>query len=338
MIAGLLVILLIVLILPFTLKTVEENLEVFLFAMGMAASAIGGALNKELFVKAVQDPVHITAAVFAAALLFKWFRRPLEHIIMGISVRMPIRLFLAAVVIGLGLLSSIITAIIASIILVMIVGMLQLDRKSEIRVVILACFSIGLGAALTPVGEPLSTIAISKLNADFFYLMREIGPETAAALMGYGLLTAILIRPGRHPGGAKGPRTAESYPEIFLRAIKIYLFVMGLTLLGAGFEPLISRYLLGLSPHILYWVNMISAVLDNATLAAAEISPSMPPETVKSILLGLLISGGMLIPGNIPNIIAAGKLNISSREWASFGVPVGLAAMCLFFVILLLFS
>ena len=26
----------------------------------------------------------------------------------------------------------------------------------------------------------------------------------------------------------------------------------------------------------------------------------------------------MLIPGNIPNIIAAGKLNITSKEWATF--------------------
>ena len=49
--------------------------------------------------------------------------------------------------------------------------------------------------------------------------------------------------------------------------------------------------------------------------------------TIKAILLGLLISGGMLIPGNIPNIIAAGKLNITSLEWARFGVPVGLIAM-----------
>ena len=78
---------------------------------------------------------------------------------------------------------------------------------------------------------------------------------------------------------------------------------MGLTLLGAGFEPFIDRYLLGLSPLVLYWINMISAILDNATLAAAEISPKMDAPTLKAILLGLLISGGMLIPGNIPNIL-----------------------------------
>ena len=109
---------------------------------------------------------------------------------------------------------------------------------------------------------------------------------------------------------------------------------MALTLLGAGFEPFIEKYLLDLNPLILYWINMISAVLDNATLAAAEISPEMNDSTIKALLLGLLISGGMLIPGNIPNIIAAGKLNIKSIEWARFGVPIGLIAMVIYFVVI----
>ena len=48
---------------------------------------------------------------------------------------------------------------------------------------------------------------------------------------------------------------------------------------------------------------MVSAILDNATLAAAEIGPALTESQIKSALMGLLISGGMLIPGNIPNII-----------------------------------
>ncbi|MBY6273645.1 MAG: cation transporter, partial [Bacillaceae bacterium] len=127
---------------------------------------------------------------------------------------------------------------------------------------------------------------------------------------------------------------SESYKAIFLRTAKIYLFVAGLTLLGAGFEPFIKEYLVGLNPLILYWINIISATLDNATLAAAEISPLMEDRTIQSILLGLIISGGMLIPGNIPNIIAAGRLNITSREWARYGVPIGILSMIVCFVIL----
>jgi len=74
---------------------------------------------------------------------------------------------------------------------------------------------------------------------------------------------------------------------------------------------------------------MISAVLDNATLAAAEIGPTLTEAQIKSALYGLLIAGGMLIPGNIPNIIAAHTLHIKSTEWAKLGVPLGLVIMTL---------
>jgi predicted cation transporter len=72
---------------------------------------------------------------------------------------------------------------------------------------------------------------------------------------------------------------------------------------------------------------MVSAILDNATLTAVEVSAAMSLPQVLSIILGLLISGGMLIPGNIPNIIAAHALRIKSTEWARLGVPAGFVMM-----------
>jgi predicted cation transporter len=50
--------------------------------------------------------------------------------------------------------------------------------------------------------------------------------------------------------------------------------------------------------------------------------------------MGLLISGGMLIPGNIPNIISASKLGITSKEWARLGLPLGLVSMVIYFIVL----
>lgn len=353
MIIGLTVILILVLFMPFTIKVVERNLEVFLFIMGFLAAIISQVLDLSLFTKALKDPIYITLAVLVAGILFRWFKDPIKQGIIGMSNAMPFRLFIALFVIIIGLISSIITAIIAAIILVAVVSVLQLNRTSEIRLVILACFSIGLGAALTPIGEPLSTIAVSKLNADFFYLLRLIGSNVIPALLVFGILAGIMIKPNEttfpksltafkmsaketksktdNPGLA-----TESYLEIIVRSLKVYVFVMALTLLGAGFEPFIEKHLLELSPLILYWINMISAVLDNATLAAAEISPAMEEPTITAILLGLLISGGMLIPGNIPNIIAAGKLKITSLEWARFGVPVGLIAMTVYFILIVI--
>ncbi|QTD41988.1 DUF1646 family protein [Sporosarcina sp. Te-1] len=329
------VILLAVLFLPFLVPAVERNLELFLFVMGFLAALCSGVFGKELIGKAIEDPMLITIAVILAGFFFKWLRLPFERGVTKISRILPQRLFLPLIIIVLGLLSSIITAIIAAIILASITSILKLDRKSEIRFVILACFSIGLGAVLTPIGEPLSTIATSKLNAEFSYLFHLIGPDILLGVMIFGILGAVFIEPSKSSRQIRGEQLDESSGGIILRGVKVYVFVMALTMLGAGFEPVIERFLIGMNPLTLYWINMISAILDNATLAAAEISIQMDPQTIRSVLLGLLVSGGMLIPGNIPNIIVAGKLNITSAEWARFGLPLGLLAMVFYFIIIL---
>ncbi|GGA86736.1 DUF1646 family protein [Ornithinibacillus halotolerans] len=336
MTVGLIVILLLVLLLPFFIKAVERNLESFLFIIGLLAALVGGVLDAKLYVHALKEPIFITLAVLIAGLLFKWLKTPIEKGILNVSHKVNTRISLAVIIVVLGLLSSLITAIIAAIVLVSIVSTLRLDRKTEIYTVILACYSIGLGAVLTPVGEPLSTITTGKLNEEFFYLFNLIGIEVIVAIIAIGIIAFIMIKPKDSKNSLTGAHEAESYTEIIVRSFKIYLFVMGLTLLGAGYEPLVNKYLLDLQPGILYWINMMSAVLDNATLAAAEISPAMSTETLRFLLLGLIISGGMLIPGNIPNIISANKLGITSKEWAKFGAPFGLILMIVFFVYLLI--
>ncbi|MGX1826368.1 DUF1646 family protein, partial [Heyndrickxia sporothermodurans] len=264
--------------------------------------------------------------------------------------------FIALFVIILGLISSVITAIIAAIILVAVVSVLKIDRQSEIRLVVLACFAIGMGAVLTPIGEPLSTIVVSKLDESFFYLLKSIGVYVIPGVAAFGVLAAFMVKSREESAAILAQNEVasaaeanalndiektissqkESYAEIIIRSLKIYLFVMALTLLGAGFQPFIEKYLLDLHPFIMYWINIISAILDNATLAAAEVSPAMNPSTIQALLLGLIISGGMLIPGNIPNIISAGKLKITSLQYARFAVPVGFVAMIIYFVVILL--
>jgi predicted cation transporter len=102
-------------------------------------------------------------------------------------------------------------------------------------------------------------------------------------------------------------------------------------MLGAAFEPVATKFIVPLSGGVLFWVNIISAAMDNATLAAAETSPSLNSSQLSGALLGLLTSGGILIPGNIPNIVAASHLRITSREWAKIGVPAGLLIMLVTF-------
>lgn len=339
MIIGLTIILVLVLLLPFT-KIVERNLELFLFIMGVLSVLVSQVLDWELVKEALLHPINITIAVLAAGLLFRWFKAPIEKGILGISNAIPYPLFIALLVIILGLISSVITAIVAAVILVSVVSVLKLDRQSEIRLVILACYAIGMGAVLTPIGEPLSTIVVASLNESFLYLFKLVGIYVIPGVIVFGILAAVMTKPKGKASETENSNDdslseKESYGEIIVRSLKIYLFVMALTFLGAGFQPFIEKFLLDLSPLALYWINILSAVLDNATLAAAEISPAMSEPTIKAILLGLLISGGMLIPGNIPNIIAAGKLKITSLQYAKFAFPVGLIAMAVYFVVVL---
>lgn len=327
-------IILFVLILPFISKKVEQNLEAFLFIMGLLSVLIAKGLNTTLIIKAFEEPFMISAAVLIAGVLFQRFRDKINGAITGVQQRISNRLLFFLIVTVLGLLSSVITAIIAALILVEIVTILKLDRKSESAIVIITCFAIGLGAALTPVGEPLATIVVSKLEADFWYLARTLGLFIIPAIFGLGLFAAFVIRPYPSGAGLAENEQGEKLKDVVIRALKVYLFVMALVFLGTGLKPLIDRFILGLPSQILYWLNMISAILDNATLAATEISDKMSTEQIIAIMMGLLISGGMLIPGNIPNIISASKLNIQSKEWARLGVPLGLAIMLLFYLIL----
>ena len=338
-IIGLGLIMGLVLVLPFSVRWVEEELEAFLLVMGCLAVTMSGLWSWHLIREALTEPVKISAAVLVFGFLFRQYRDFIRNRVSQLARGLGLPYFLFALVVGLGIVSSVVTAIIAALVLVEVISGLRMERDKERSVVILACYSIGLGAVLTPIGEPLSTIATAKLSgpphyAGFFSLARLLWPWVVAGILLLGLLAAGFV--GRQVSMEESltEDVPEGYPDIALRAAKVYAFVAALLLLGHGFTPLVDRYLVRMPEAALYWVNMVSAVLDNATLAAAEISPLMSLAKIQFLLMGLLISGGMLIPGNIPNIICARKLGITSREWARLGVPLGLALMLAYFVFL----
>lgn len=336
---GLFIILVLVLALPFLIRKVEEELELFLFIMGCAAVTVSAQWNMHLVREAFLEPIKITIAVLIAGFLFKWLQRFIAGYVEKVARATGIKAFAFLLIVSLGFLSSVITAIIAALMLAEIIHYLKIERKTEIKLVVLACFSIGLGAALTPIGEPLSTIAIAKLKgqpyeADFFFLARQLGYYIVPGVIAFGLLGMAVSPSGYKREQGLREDKKENTKDIWIRAGKVYLFVMALIFLGSGFKPVIDAFISKVPYRGLYWVNMISAILDNATLAAAEIGPSLGLLQLKAALLGLLIAGGMLIPGNIPNIISAGKLKIKSSEWAKFGVPLGLITMVVYFLLL----
>jgi len=349
----------VVLVLPFKVKKVEENLEVFLFICGIAALTISSfaTLEGETFgwtpaivVEALTAPVMITTVagipvgivqiVLIVGLIIYFAHNQIQKGIQTLVNKVPLHILVFCLICGLGLISSIISAILAAIILVEIVCALPLGRQEKIGVTVISCFSIGLGAVLTPLGEPLSTITISKLSGDpyyagFWFLFELLAIYVIPGVLAMGVLGVVFLkRQGIPSEGLECILVRESIRDIVIRAGKVYLFIMALVFLGEGFKPLILEYIVQIPAEALYWVNTISAVLDNATLAAAEIEPSLSESQIKSALMALLIAGGMLIPGNIPNIIAAGKMGITSKEWARYGLPLGFVLMVIFFMIL----
>ncbi len=341
-VAGLALIMGLTLFLPFSVKKIEEELEAFLFIMGLAAVTISGQWAKQLIADAFLGPIKITLAVLVLGFAFRAARPKLKGWLETLIMALGTRRTLFAIILFLGLASSLITAIIAALALAEIITLLKLGRKYEIKAVVYACFAIGLGAALTPIGEPLSTIAVAKLKgpphgADFFFLLHQIGFWVVPGVV----LTAFLGSRGADEAGVSKRRLVEDAVEmnrsIVLRGAKVYLFVMALIFLGAGLTPLAERFAQQMPEWALYWANSISAILDNATLTAAELVPVMTDRQVTFVLMGLLISGGMLIPGNIPNIISSAKLKIKSREWAAVALPYGAFLMVVYFILMSIF-
>ncbi len=356
---GLLGVLLVVLICPFRFRLVEQNLELFLLGCGVIALTISGfvtlegytfgwtasvvtqALTAPLLVTTIAGvPVGIVQIVFIFGLFLYLFFNTVHKAIARIVAHTSVPVFIFSIIVILGLVSSLISAILAALILVEMVCALPINRGDKISLTVVACFSIGLGASLTPFGEPLSTIAISKLSgppyyAGFDFLLTLLGVYIIPGVIVLGIFGMILFhRSGLPEEALTCELRRDTLVEVAIRAIKVYIFIMALIILGEGFKPIIVQYVVFIPPAGLYWVNMISAVLDNATLTAAEINPVLSELQIKSALMGLVIAGGMLVPGNIPNIISAGKIGISSKEWARIGIPVGIVTMMIYFVII----
>jgi predicted cation transporter len=367
MVTGLILIAVMVLVLPFKVKWCEHNLEIFFLIMGLLAVTVSWQWTWELVFEALKTPVviqNLPIGIFQVVLIFGlliyFFYKPFYRGVQAIVNKLSIRVFIFILVCILGLISSVISVIVTSVILAEIIAALPLDRSNRIKLVVVACFSVGLGAVLTPLGEPMSTILVQKLSGPPFYAgftwpIGIFAIYVVPACIVLGIFGAIWI--GRksavkrsaissqapppvdvsESAGATAlePEYSETLRSVIMRAVKVFAFVSALVLLGAGLNPLIVWFLTKVPAVALYWINIISAILDNATLTAIEINTSMDLQKIVAVVMGLLVAGGMLIPGNIPNIVAAGRLKISMREWAVLGLPIGMVILVAFFVILL---
>ena len=212
--------------LPFLVHKVEEELEIFLLVCGLCAVTISGAWNGHLIAEALKEPIAITAAVLVLGVLFKRFGHWTAHAVHAVETKTGPKTLLFLTVFLIGLFSSVLTAIIAALITAEIIKLLDLPAAAKTRLAVYACFAIGFGAVLTPIGEPLSTIVIAKLKgepyqADFFFLLRLMGVWILPALVLFGALAARL---GKQPLTARpeGKTETEPYKQSISICVRAY--------------------------------------------------------------------------------------------------------------------
>src|SRR5262249_28553993 len=155
---------------------------------------------------------------------------------------------------------------------------------------------IGLGSALTPIGGPLATLAASAMDLNFSELFALLSPWVFPGIAVMSALAAYYAR-GTYDLIATEARLHEPPSRAVLQGLRIFGFIAGLILIGAACAPITSKYLARLSDGMLFWANTVSAALDNATLVAIEFH-QIDRKRAQVALLSLLVSGGMLIPGN----------------------------------------
>jgi predicted cation transporter len=329
------ILLLLLLIGPVAVARIERNLEAWCLILGVIAATVARAWSLKLIFAAARAPAFITIAVIIAGILFGRSRPALDRGFARLRKKMSRPVLTAVSIILIGLLSSLITAIVAALLLIEAIGMLWLGPPSRTRVTVAGCFAIGLGSALTPAGGPFSAIVANGLGLRFFALYRLLGPWVIPGVVASGLLGARFAR-GDYDLIAEELSVREGARDALRQGVKVFAFVAGLALVSAAYAPFAARWIPQLGSTALFWGNTVSAALDNAALAAIE-AHGLAGARVRPALLSMIISGGMLIPGNIPNIVCASALGIRSAEWGRIGIPVGLAMLgicfALFFVV-----
>src|ERR1700736_5033149 len=133
---------------PLLSNVIERNLEVYCLILGALGVTLARAWSRELIWRAASAPRAITVAVLIAGICFGHFRPALDAAFRRLRTRLSRPLLTAATVVLIGLVSSLITAIVAALMLIEAIGMLRLEHRSRNQVAVAGCFAIGLGAVI----------------------------------------------------------------------------------------------------------------------------------------------------------------------------------------------
>jgi len=330
------------LVLPLTSRWVESHLELFLLAVGATAVTVSGGWNGALVHKTLSAPVYVSFIVLVVSVIFNNYSRYIFRVLFAFFRTLEPRYSFALLVFLLGMTSSMISVTVAALVLAEVLQVVHLGHDTTVKITVFACYAIGLGAVLTPLAEPMGLVINSALSgpphqADFFFLLRHFLGWITPAVCGLAVAAGYVARHAGTTMQMHIREDKENYSSILRRTLHIYMFVAALTLISAGLRPLAQSTITHLGGKVLFLANAVSVIIDNATLAAIEIVPTISQTDLIYMVIGLAAFGSMLVQGNLPNIVAAEKLGIKSREWARVAVPTGLVLMGVYFVLLSIF-
>ena len=321
---------------PLKSKWVENHLEIFLLMVGAAAVTISGMWSKEFIYDALNSPVNVAFIVLVVSIIFNYYSRYIFRVLFVLFRFFEPKYSFAILVFLLGITSSVFSVTVAALVLAEVLQVVNLEREQTVKVTVYACYAIGLGAVLLPLAEPLGLVIYKELaagphQADFFFVLKHFFWWIMPAISLMALAAGYTVR---NANAQVELHIREDTRSMLRRTWHIYLFVAALTLISTGLRPFADATIARLSGKILFWANSVSVIIDNATLAAIEITPDVTIPNLMYMVIGLAAFGSMLIQGNLPNIVAAEKLGIKSREWARVAVPTGLVLMSGYFVAL----
>ena len=324
---------------PLTSRWVESHLELFLLAVGAAAVTISGGWSTGFVYDTLNYPVNVAFIVLVVSVIFNNYSRYIFRVLFAFFRKLEPRYSFALLIFLLGITSSLVSVTVSALVLAEVLKVVNLERTATVRITVFACYAIGLGAVLTPLAEPLGLVISNALSgaphyADFFFLLRHFFWWITPAIV---LLSAAAGYCARNAGTTMQMHIREdkeTYSSMLRRTLHVYMFVAALNLISTGLRPLAQSTITHLDGKILFLANAVSVIIDNTTLAAIEIVPSISTKDLIYMVVGLAAFGSMLVQGNLPNIVAAEKLGIKSREWARVAVPTGLVLMSGYFVAL----
>ncbi len=324
---------------PLASKWVESHLEVFLLSVGALAVTISGGWSVNFVYETLNAPVNVAFIVLVVSVIFGNYSRYIFRVLFAFFKRVEPQFSFAFLVFALGLCSSLVSVTVAALVLAEVLKVVALERTTTVKVTVFACYAIGLGAVLTPLAEPLSLIINNALagpphHADFFFLTRHFFWWIVPAIAALAVAAGYCVREAGTTMQMHIREDKETYVSMLKRTLHVYMFVAALNLISAGLRPLAQSTIAHLGGKILFLANSVSVIIDNATLAAIEIVPDIGIKDLLYMVIGLAACGSMLVQGNLPNIVAAEKLGIKSREWAKVAVPTGLWLMGCYFILL----